>query len=136
MLTVLAGLFLISPSTESPGLQFYKGWVRALPPGSGMTVAYGELRNSSNQEIALESFDSNAFVNVSLHQSIMENGVSRMQEKAEVVIAAGSSLKLEPGGLHLMMMNPTMDVQPGDEVEISISGGGHRYSFTLPVEQR
>ncbi len=101
-----------------------------------MTAAYGELHNPGNEAVLLEAYDSDAFANVSLHLSIIEDGVSRMQEQPDMEIAAGQSIVLEPGGLHLMLMQSTREVRPGDEIEIGISSGGKRYVFKLPVETR
>lgn len=101
-----------------------------------MTAAYGELHNLSNKAIRLEAYDSDAFASVSLHLSVIVDGVSRMREQSNVEIAPGESLLLEPGALHLMLMRPTREVNPGDEIEIGISSGSERYTFKIPVEAR
>ena len=101
-----------------------------------MTAAYGELRNLGNEPLRLESFDSDTFASVSLHLSVIEDGVSRMREQSDMEIAPGDSLLLEPGGLHLMLMRATREVRPGDEIEIGISSNGVRYPFKLVVETR
>lgn len=101
-----------------------------------MTAAYGELRNNSQNVITLTTYDSTAFADVSLHQSIMENGVSRMREQKAVQIESGETLLLQPGGLHLMLMKPIAEVQVGHEIEIGISTADSRFVFSLPVESR
>lgn len=133
---ITANLLACSVAEPPAGLEWRNGWVRALPPGAGMTAAYGELRNNSQKTIELTAYDSNAFVHVSLHQSFMENGVSRMQEQEAMQIAAGETLLLQPGGLHLMLMKPKIEVKVGDEIEIGISSVDQRYVFNLPVESR
>ncbi|MDZ4729675.1 MAG: copper chaperone PCu(A)C, partial [Xanthomonadales bacterium] len=102
----------------------------------GMTAAYGELHNKSNETVRLEAYDSDAFANVSLHRSVIVDGVSRMRAQSNVEIAPGESLVLEPGGLHLMLMRSTRALSPGDEIEIGISSSGVRYTFNLLVETR
>jgi copper(I)-binding protein len=101
-----------------------------------MTAAYGELHNKKNKAIRLEGFDSDAFTSVSLHLSVIEDGVSSMHEQSGIEIAPGESLLLEPGGLHLMLMGSTREVGVGDEIEIAITSGDERFSFKLPVEAR
>jgi copper(I)-binding protein len=107
-----------------------------MPPGRGMTAAYGELRNNGTDVLRLLAYDSDAFESVSLHRSFTENGVSRMQEQGIVEIAAGESLKLEPGGLHLMLMQATRETGAGDEIEIVVTTTSERYAFKLTVEAR
>lgn len=123
-------------ATESGQLEWREGWVRALPPGAGMTAAYGELWNQTSGVIHLNAFDSNAFSSVSMHQSIVEEGVSRMREQVDIQIAAGEVLHLQPGGVHLMLMRANRDVRAGDEIEIGITSGEQRFIFSLPVEAR
>ncbi len=129
-------MFSCKAADENLPLEWRDGWVRALPPGSGMTAAYGELWNKSPETIHLNAFDSKTFANVSMHQSIMQDGVSRMQESRDVQIAAGEVLKLQPGGMHLMLMRADRDVLAGDKIEIVISSGTQRFLFILPVEAR
>jgi copper(I)-binding protein len=129
-------LFSCSSENEAAGLELRNGWVRALPPGKAMTAAYGELQNNSTGTIRLIAYDSDSFSSVSLHQSIVENGVSRMLEQTDVQIAAGEILTLQPGGLHLMLMRPSGKILVGNEVEIGIQSDGQRFVFKLPVEAR
>lgn len=132
----LVGLFACSPSAEPGGLEWKQGWVRAMPPGRSMTAAYGELRNTGQEALQLLDYDSDAFASVSLHQSTTENGISRMQEQGIVQLESGESLSLEPGGLHLMLMRATRDLEVGDEIEIGVITPGERYVFKIPVEAR
>ena len=138
MVVTLITANLLSCSVAEPpaDLEWRNGWVRALPPGADMTAAYGELRNNSQKSIELMAFDSTAFVYVSLHRSFIENGVSRMQEQNPMRIAAGETLLLQPGGLHLMLMKSEIEVQVGNAIEIGISSVDQRYVFSLPVESR
>lgn len=138
LIVTIFSAVLLSCSNQSgaDGLELQQGWVRALPPGKGMTAAYGELHNKSKDTIWLVAYDSEAFSYVSLHKTMIVDGVSRMREQTNVQIEPGEVLKLEPGGLHLMLMNPAFEIRPGDEIEIVISSDEQRFVFKLPVEAR
>jgi copper(I)-binding protein len=136
-MTLLGGvLFSCNRQGEAGGLEMQHGWVRAMPPGKGMTAAYGELRNTSKATIHITGYDSNSFSSVSLHETTEVDGVSRMRERSKLALGPGEAIALQPGGLHLMLMEAKAEIASGREVEIGISSATRRYVFSLPVESR
>ena len=112
-------------------------WIRALPTGSGMTAGFGTLENPGPGAIEIRSFTSPSFGDVSLHRTELVDGVSRMKEVPALSIEAGSSIVLEPGGYHLMLMMPVEDIMPGKTVTIEMTAAdGRHFSFVVPVERR
>jgi hypothetical protein len=102
-----------------------------------MTAAYGRFINSGADTIEIASFESDSFASVSLHQTMIEDGTSRMKELKHWSIEPGTAAVLEPGGLHLMLMQPKREIVVGSTVELTlISTSGHGYHFTLRVEAR
>ncbi len=121
----------------APGLALEAAWVRAMPPGKSMTAAYGMVINHYPQAIEIVSISSDAYAHVSLHQSVLENGVASMRAVEPWLMEAGSRLQLEPGGYHLMLMRPQRAIAAGDQVSLVLtSSDGAEYRFTLPVESR
>jgi len=102
-----------------------------------MTVAYGRFINSGADTIEIASFESDSFASVSLHQTTIDDGMSRMQELKKWSIEPGATAVLEPGGLHLMLMQATREIVVGSTVQLTlISTSGQSYHFTLKVEAR
>ena len=58
------------------------------------------------------------FGEVSLHQTRVVDGVSRMRELERLPIAAGGQALLQPGGLHLMLMQPDSTLVEGERVPL------------------
>ena len=130
-------MFACSEKTPDPTLEMATGWVRALPPGSAATSAYGNLKNNANEAIHIVSFKSDGFSNTSLHETRIDQGVSRMEHHSNWTIGPGEQLELQPGGMHIMLMQPTRDVETGSEVKFTLTDEtGKTYSFSLPVEAR
>jgi copper(I)-binding protein len=124
-------------SKDNTGPALKDAWIRALPTGSGMTAGFGTLENPGPEAIQIRSFTSPSFGDVSLHRTELVNGVSRMQEVPSLSIEAGSSVVLEPGGYHLMLMMPAEEILPGKTVTIEmVAADGRRFSFVVPVERR
>jgi copper(I)-binding protein len=106
-----------------------------MPPGSKMTAGFGQLINNSDAEIKIIGYSSPQFDSVTLHRSLLEAGLNRMEEVPALSLLAGSEIELAPGGYHLMFMRPTG--QHPDEVLLHIDiSGDRRFSFELPIERR
>lgn len=55
-----------------------------------------------------------------LHSMAMDDGVMRMREVPAIDLPAGEAVKLAPGGLHLMLINPRQAVNAGDTVPLTL----------------
>ncbi|UKE48916.1 copper chaperone PCu(A)C [Xanthomonas translucens pv. cerealis] len=100
--------------------QWQAGWVR-LPPNAAMPMAagFGRLHNPCAQALAVVAVRSPAFAQVSLHQTTQVDGVSKMREIERLPLAAGADAVLQPGGLHLMLMQPAQPLREGASVPIA-----------------
>jgi hypothetical protein len=94
------------------------GWVRSPPMPMPMMAGFGRIRNDCDHPVTVVGASSPAFADVSLHETRVVDGVSRMRAIPELVIAPGQSATLEPGGLHLMLMKPQAPPEAGSHVRI------------------
>lgn len=118
---------------ETDGLTITDPWVKAAD--TGMTATFGTLVNSSNLEVTIESASSSVSM-MELHEmAANDSGEMVMRPKVGgFVIPAGGTHVLEPGADHLMMMNVTAPVKPGDEVAVTLTAkDGSTYEFTAPA---
>lgn len=93
-------------------------WIRAAPPAAAMRAGYAILRNTGDAPLVIRGAASDAFGDVSIHATTIENGVARMRELARIPLAAGESVTLEPGGKHLMLMRPARELDTGAKASI------------------
>ncbi|MGO4221777.1 copper chaperone PCu(A)C [Lysobacter sp. TAF61] len=94
------------------------GWVRMPPMAMPMMAGFGRIENACNTPVTIVSASSAAFGDVSLHETRVVEGVSRMRALPELRIAAGDAAVLKPGGMHLMLMQPKAVLKPGSKVAI------------------
>lgn len=95
-------------------------WVKAAP--SGMTAVFGTLKNSGTKEVTVVSASSPAAGQVELHEVVGAPGSATMRPKeGGIAIPAGGSHILAPGGDHLMLMDLTGPLQPGAQVEVTLT---------------
>ena len=96
-------------------------WIRAAPPGAAMLAGYAKLTNDGDAPVVVTGASSADFGDVSLHESVNENGVERMRPLGDVTIAPGASVAFAPGGKHFMLMDGKRKLKSGDKVKIHIS---------------
>lgn len=103
-----------------------EAWVRMPPGGMPMMAGFGRIENPCGTPLTIVGASSAAFGDVSLHETRVVDGVSRMRALPELRIAPGQSAVLKPGGMHLMLMDPGATLQPGSRVaiEFTLKGGG------------
>ncbi|MBI4842799.1 MAG: copper chaperone PCu(A)C [Nitrospirae bacterium] len=122
--------------SAASSLEITGAWVREAPPGMKMLAAYMVLKNSSDKDITLKEVASPQFDSVEMHRTEIEDGRSRMVKQDSILVKAGSSFLLSPGGYHLMLMGPKAELKEGDSVEfrLSFSDGGE-LSLAAPVKK-
>ncbi len=102
-LCVLAFLFVLACSAEQPPLLAEQLQIARPLPGMNMGVGYLTLQNNSDQKISITRVHSPELESVEMHESVLEDGISRMYKLREVVILPGQNVRFEPGAKHLML---------------------------------
>jgi len=126
-----------SPSSAAPAgcpVQITDQWVKAAD--SGMTAAFGHLENGTDQDLTITAASSSAATAMELHEVVDKDGEMVMQPvDGGFTVPAQEHLHLEPGGYHLMFMGLTGPIEPGDQVEITLTcADGATTSFTAPAK--
>lgn len=117
LLLILALLF---PTGALAELEISDAWIKNLPPTIPVRAGYMTMHNPGPGTLNVVEVRSEAFASVEIHRSFMQDGMMRMEPVDKLEIEAAASVKLEPGGLHLMMMMPHEPTSPGDEIIIFV----------------
>ena len=117
---LLIGLLMLALPVSAENLQITDAWIKNLPTVVPVRAGYMKISNKQSRTITILSLESNAFESIEIHQSIDQDGVTRMQSIASLSIRPGGSLELAPGGFHLMMMNPMEQLIPGKKVAVTL----------------
>jgi len=88
-----------------------------------VSAAYMTIENQGNAADRLVSASTDAAGVVEIHTSEMDDqGVMRMRPVPDgLEIPANSSLTLEPGGYHLMLMDLQRDLNAGDTITLTLN---------------
>lgn len=95
-----------------------EAWIRAAPPDAPVRAGYARIMNHSAGEVVIDGARSDAFGAIEIHEMRDVDGVMRMRPVPSLVLPAHGTLRLEPGGLHLMLMRPTAPL--ADDARVSI----------------
>ena len=99
-------------------------WIRQAPPGMAMLAGYLELRNNSSRPQVLLAASSPGFEGVTIHRTIVQDGIAGMLHASQIELAPNASLLFAPGGYHLMLMQPKQMLRVGDRVDIKLEFRG------------
>ena len=99
-------LCLVGCGEPAPPLAIGDVDVFAPLPGSSASVAYMTMTNNTGDPIVVEHVSSPQFGRVELHETQISDGIASMRAIGTLPIPAGSSVELEEGGMHLMLMQP------------------------------
>ena len=129
-LSLLLTVFLAScASTQpsKPSIEVTSAEVRipgmAMPGmnmGDTSLAGFMTIKNNGSTDDSLVGAKVN-FAMAMLHQTTMDaNGVANMSEVEKIVVPAGQTVELKPGGYHVMFMNPSQELKVGDTVNVTL----------------
>lgn len=103
LLTILYCSACQGPSGDAQAPEVIEAYIPMPPPGAHMAAGYFRLKNRSVQTLRLHGVSSSALGSVAMHETRMDQGVSKMRALEGVEFPPGSELVFEPGGRHLMI---------------------------------
>lgn len=105
-------------------------WIKAAD--TGMTGAFGTIVNESDHDVRIVSASAE-LAKAELHESVTGgDGQMVMRPKADgIVVPAHGEHELAPGGDHVMLMDLTGPIEPGDDVAVTLTADdGSTFTFT------
>ncbi len=118
---------LLAGCAGAQGVSAQDLWVKSseMSMAGGMTAVYGTLTNNSSEDVVLVGGSTEIAGVVEVHEMAMIDGEMKMQEiDGGLLIPAGQSVVLEPGGNHLMLMMLTADLVAGQEISVTFDFDG------------
>jgi copper(I)-binding protein len=121
-----------APATT--GLVVSGAWVRLPAPGAKHLAAFMTWQNAGTTDLEVTGASSSLSPRTELHTHLMEGGIMKMRKVERVVVKANSTQALQPGGLHVMLMDVPKHPVVGDTVDITLlTVGGAQVKVKAPV---
>jgi periplasmic copper chaperone A len=116
----LGALALITAcGAQAQNIEVKDAWVRGTVPAQRGTGAFMEI--TTQHAVRLLSVDSPVAASVEIHNMTMTNGVMKMFQVDGLDIPAGKTVKLAPGGYHVMMMGLKQQMKTGERVPLKLT---------------
>ncbi len=144
----LAGPFLLAAAMailagcaaqgQPQGLIIKDAWVRPSPVEAGNGAAYLTIENHTGQDDALLAAASDIADAVEIHESMaMEGEMMGMRPVERIDVPAGSSVVLEPGGFHVMLIGLRQELREGDTVTLRLTfANAGEITIEAPVKEQ
>src|ERR1700743_550535 len=113
-----------------------QAWTRATPAGSKTGGGSLSIENKGSAPDKLIGVSGDVAGKIEVHEMKMDNGVMKMRPvEGGLEIDPGKTVKLAPGGYHLMMMDLKNPLKQGDKVPLMLQfEKAGKVAVTLDVE--
>jgi copper(I)-binding protein len=117
--------FLAAPAraeeVKAGDLVITQAWSRATPGGAKVGGGYLTIENKGSAPDRLIGGSADVAEKVQVHEMTTSNGVMTMRPLDNgLTIEPGKTVKLAPGGYHLMMLNLKSPLKQGDKVPVTL----------------
>jgi len=129
-LWALAGVLLICAVTSAPAaaeevragdIVITQAWSRATPGGAKVGGGFLTIENKGTTADRLIGGSAEIAGKVQVHEMSMNNGVMTMRPLDKgLVIEPGQTVKLAPGGYHLMLLGLKSPLKQGEKVPLTL----------------
>lgn len=133
-LTVLSGVAFAKPA----GMEVQGAWIKATPPGATTAAGYLTITNHGPTTDRLTGGQTSAAQTVQVHETSMAGGMMRMRQiPGGLAIGASATVKLAPGGDHLMFIGLKGPLKAGQHVKVTLAftrGGAVTVDFLVRAD--
>lgn len=102
------------------GITLAGAWLRETLPGKDSTAGFLSLANDGAED-ALVGVECDAAASVELHRMSHTSGQMKMERVQEIVLPSHAEVRLEPGGLHLMLFGVREPLVAGKTVKLTFT---------------
>ncbi len=118
-------------------IKIENAWMRATAPGQAVAGAFMEITSPANAQLV--GATSPAAGKLELHTMSMNNGIMEMRQVPAIDLPKGKTIKLAPGGLHVMLLDLKQTMKQGEIIPMTldvITTNKHHESIKVDVRVR
>jgi copper(I)-binding protein len=121
LLSTLLAAPLRAQEVKVGDLVITQAWSRATPAGAKVAGGYLTIENKGSAPDRLIGGSADVAAKVQVHEMATNNGIMTMRPlDAGLTIEPGKTVKLAPGGYHLMMLDLKSPLKRGDKLPVTL----------------
>jgi copper(I)-binding protein len=118
---LLAALLIVPVAVHAQGgIALTDVFTRAAGIG-GVGGAFVTIANTSGVADRLTGVASPDAAKADLHESLIDNGIMKMRPVSGIDVPAGATVKLAPGGYHIMLMGLKHALVAGEAIQLTLT---------------
>lgn len=133
---LLAGLAVIALAgcAKEEELRVTDAYVRVSPVAQNPSAAYFTIQGGP-QDVSLIGVSTEVAIRTEMHETMAgHQGMASMKPVTNVQIPAGSTVRFEPGGKHVMIWNLNPGLKPPRRIALNLSfSNGERIIVDAPL---
>ncbi len=113
-----------SSARSSAAIEVSEAWARTSPMTATNGAVYMVIENRASKENALVSASvaPSVAAEAQIHETRMgEGGTRSMAEVSEIILPAASTVALEPGGYHIMLVGLAAPLETGARIKVTLA---------------
>ncbi|MDC8753297.1 copper chaperone PCu(A)C [Erythrobacter sp. sf7] len=119
---------------QVPGMTISNARLVLAPVAGNPAAVYFDLDYQGDQGLTIRKADVEGAGMTMMHDYGEYDFKVQMMEALPIALTKGSKVSFEPGGLHIMAMEPSADLAPGDKVKVTLTmSGGATQEFEAEV---
>ena len=115
------GLLIFSIGSYAGDVSISSAWSLAVPPSSKNGAVYLLIENKGSETDMLMDATTDVSRSVELHTTSHDHGQMKMHHHHSLEIPGNSSLTMEPGGHHIMLMGLVEPLTPGQKFDLTLN---------------
>lgn len=127
-------LFSLAACAKEEGLRVEEAYVRMAPVRSNPSAAYFTVRGGA-QDVNLIGVSTEVAIRAEMHETMSgHHGMASMKPITSVQVPAGSEVRFEPGGKHVMLWNINPGLAPPKRITLQFAfSNGEKLQVTAPL---
>jgi len=113
--------FVVFAGHHEDDMHVMNGWVKEPLPGVDATAVYLSMHNPRHEADRLVSVSTDLAKVSEIHEMLMVDNVMKMRRlDSGIVIAPDQLVRLEPGGLHIMLFDLNKSFKAGETYTVDL----------------